>query len=82
MSLRKSPELTPKLLAAARQNAQHSTWTPALRQAQGRLYAGAKTTHENTKMNKRRRNIIENKGALWKTRVEGGNVLEKKGLIP
>jgi hypothetical protein len=25
MSLRKSPELTPELLAAARQNAQHST---------------------------------------------------------
>ena len=34
MSLRKSPQLTPELLAAARQNAQHSTGprSPAAKQ--------------------------------------------------
>jgi hypothetical protein len=31
------------------------------------------------KMNERRRNLVENKGALWKTRRGSGNVVQNKG---
>jgi hypothetical protein len=54
------------------------TWTPALRQAQGRLYAGVTTTDEDTKMNERCTNLDENKGSAWKTREGDGNVYENK----
>jgi hypothetical protein len=54
------------------------TWTPALRQAQGRLYAGVTTTDEDTKMNERCTNVDENKGSVWKTPESNRNVYENK----
>jgi hypothetical protein len=30
-------------------------------------------------LNERRRNVVENKGSLWKTRAGSGNVYENKG---
>jgi hypothetical protein len=42
-------------------------------------HAGLTTPDENTKMNERSGNVIENKGPLWKTPEAGSNLLENKG---
>jgi hypothetical protein len=69
---RHSPEgLAPSLARGGNPSSCGLTQTPA--------YAAAATTDENTKMNKRTRNVTENKGALWKTAEAGSNLLENKG---
>jgi hypothetical protein len=70
----------PRKLGSGNPSSCGLTWTPALRQAQGRLYAGVTTTHEKTKMNERRTNVVENKEALGKTGRQCGNLIENKAL--
>jgi hypothetical protein len=68
MSLRKSPRLTPELLAAARQNAQHSNGP-----------SSAAAQQNSKKVKERRGNVHENKGPAFSSPAQSGNVTENKG---
>jgi hypothetical protein len=83
VSLRKSPQLTPELLAAARQNVQHSTG-PRSPEALGsdissRIIQSAEVM-EGRKMNEQSGYVYENKGPLWKTGAEAGMSMKKMDL--
>jgi hypothetical protein len=40
---------------------------------------GGKASKDSSKLNERSGNVIENKGAMWKTGERSGNVVENKG---
>jgi hypothetical protein len=69
MSLRKSPELTPQLLAAMRHNARHSTGPRS------------PTAKQHSKLNvvtERTGNVYENKGSASRRKEQSRNVAEKE----
>jgi len=73
MSLRKSPELTPALLAAARQNAQHSTGPRSAAAKQNSklngLKHGAYVSDENRHEVENRNSKIENRESPVQFRI-------------